>query len=210
MGNQLCRNMSRWLVQNPDCVIETANTLTSYGMSGAPDVGTITGRIQLTTDVGFVARECFDRTPGGRNGFLPGAHSSKDPPKRGGAGPVLRGRAGEQRVANRVKNHGWEVTEQVSLSYTKADGSTSYVRVDMVARAPNSNTNILIEVKSGGGRLSPHQREGFEQIYLAGGSGKGPRARTADITEIQPGTVICVVSGDDLSQIDSLLKNKGC
>ena len=36
MGNQLCRNMARWIVQNPDCVLEAWSTLLAYGLTGAP------------------------------------------------------------------------------------------------------------------------------------------------------------------------------
>jgi HNH/ENDO VII superfamily nuclease len=66
MGNQLCRNMSRWLTQNPDCVLGVIQTFASYGMSGAPNVTTLTGATTAGTDAASVGIDCFDKIPGTR------------------------------------------------------------------------------------------------------------------------------------------------
>src|SRR4029079_7961526 len=80
LGNQLCWNMGRWLVQNPDCMIEAGSLAVSYGISGSPNVLLPEGAAAASLDARFLAKECLDRNPTGRNGFQPGAHGSKDPP----------------------------------------------------------------------------------------------------------------------------------
>jgi hypothetical protein len=78
MGNQLCRNMSRWLTQNPDCVIEAGSLAVSYGISGPPNVLLSEGAAAATLDAGFLVKECIDKGPGwGRGGV--------GKPKRGGS-----------------------------------------------------------------------------------------------------------------------------
>jgi hypothetical protein len=64
MGNQLCRRMGQWIVQNPDCVLETATLALSYGMTGAPDVTGLTGQASVGMDAGFLVMECVDRGAG--------------------------------------------------------------------------------------------------------------------------------------------------
>jgi hypothetical protein len=63
-GNQLCRRMAKWIVQNPDCVLETATLALSYGMTGAPDVTGLTGQASVGMDAGFLVMECVDRGAG--------------------------------------------------------------------------------------------------------------------------------------------------
>jgi hypothetical protein len=53
LGNQLCRNMGRWLVQNPDCVLEAGSLAVSYGISGSPNVLLPDGAAAATLDAGF-------------------------------------------------------------------------------------------------------------------------------------------------------------
>jgi hypothetical protein len=76
-GNQLCRNMGKWLVQNPDCVIEAGSLAVSYGISGSPDPQSLTGQLEMGADLGFLLKECMDRTPGrGRTDLLDGGACS--------------------------------------------------------------------------------------------------------------------------------------
>jgi hypothetical protein len=101
MGNQLCRNMGRWLVQNPDCMIEAGSLAVSYGISGSPNVLLPEGAAAASLDAGFLAKECLDRTPGSSNRFTHGnSSSSLDPPHPSTSRPDLRrnqvlGRQGE-------------------------------------------------------------------------------------------------------------------
>jgi hypothetical protein len=84
LGNQLCRNMSTWLVQNPDCVMEAASLALSYGMSGPPDLLLPEGAASATLDAGFLVRECVDKGPGwsrsGRSRHADDANSPKRAP----------------------------------------------------------------------------------------------------------------------------------
>jgi len=52
-----------WLTANPDCALEAGSIALSYGLSGAPNVLSLTGATGAGVDAGFLAKECLDRNP---------------------------------------------------------------------------------------------------------------------------------------------------